>query len=423
MGQSIKLLSTTTRVEAPFIEVNIGGYVFGKYTQKIYRYTSPVDGFTRRVIETFPDFVKSLNIQKINGQVNNYTLVLSYVIRPGDDPNKIDKILSSVSTSRKIWLSYGDCNSPTFIYKEEEAMITNVQQQVNIKSSIITYTITAVSSARLSMQGNFYFGGFTGKPSDEIKRVLKEPKYGLKDIFYGMRDDKLVEDLDLIADDDKEVLVNAQASMSPFDYIQYLVSCMTANQDSDNDIIGRHKYFTACFDDTTGILGGPYFKVQQVANNIQETTSLDTYEIDVGFPDADLITSLTINDNESYAILYNYQEEQNLHKYAYRVNDDGHIDAEFSPNILWDKTKFKATQKEKTWWAQMTQYPISVEITVKGLLRPSILMSYVKLNTLFYGRKHSSSGTYIITKQVDQIDANGYRSTLSLTRIKGDPVM
>jgi hypothetical protein len=62
MSQSIKLLSTTTRVESPFIEVNIGGYVFGKYTSKIERYTSPVDGFTHRVIETFPNYVKSLNV-------------------------------------------------------------------------------------------------------------------------------------------------------------------------------------------------------------------------------------------------------------------------------------------------------------------------------------------------------------------------
>jgi hypothetical protein len=58
--------------------------------------------------------------------VNTYTLVLLYVIQPGDDPNKIDKIISSVSSHRRILLSYGDCNSPTFIFKEEEAIITNI---------------------------------------------------------------------------------------------------------------------------------------------------------------------------------------------------------------------------------------------------------------------------------------------------------
>ena len=47
-------------------------------------------------------------------------------------------------------------------------------------------------------------------------------------------------------------------------------------------------------------------------------------------------------------------------------------------------------------------------------------MSYVKINTYFFGRKHISSGLYIITKQEDQIDGNGYKTTLSITRISGD---
>lgn len=68
----------------------------------------------------------------------------------------------------------------------------------------------------------------------------------------------------------------------------------------------------------------------------------------------------------------------------------------------------------------MTQYPISAEVTIKGLLRPALLMTYVKLNVVFFGRKHSSSGTYIITKQQDQVGAGGYRTTLSLTRIQGE---
>lgn len=68
----------------------------------------------------------------------------------------------------------------------------------------------------------------------------------------------------------------------------------------------------------------------------------------------------------------------------------------------------------------MTQFPISVSITLQGLLRPTILMSYVHLNTLFYGRKHISSGYYIITKQTDTIDAGGFKTTLKLTRVAGD---
>ena len=58
---------------------------------------------------------------------------------------------------------------------------------------------------------------------------------------------------------------------------------------------------------------------------------------------------------------------------------------------------------------------------MKGLLRPSVLMSYVRLNTYYYGRKwNAGCGLWIITSQNDTIDFNGYRTTLSLTRVGGD---
>jgi hypothetical protein len=84
---------------------------------------------------------------------------------------------------------------------------------------------------------------------------------------------------------------------------------MTSISDSSN-IGGRHKYTIACYDDTSGILNGPYFKVTRVANNIAEAASLNTYELDIGFPDADAVVNFTINTDEGYAILYNYNEKQ-----------------------------------------------------------------------------------------------------------------
>ena len=69
----------------------------------------------------------------------------------------------------------------------------------------------------------------------------------------------------------------------------------------------------------------------------------------------------------------------------------------------------------------MTQFPIEATLTLKGLTRPSMLMTYVKVNVLFTGGiKHISSGTYIITKQIDEIDSSGYRTTLTLLRVAGD---
>lgn len=65
----------------------------------------------------------------------------------------------------------------------------------------------------------------------------------------------------------------------------------------------------------------------------------------------------------------------------------------------------------------MTQYPITATLTIKGLLKPTLLMTYLKINTLFYGRNHISSGLYIITKQTDSVDSSGYKTVLNLTRI------
>ena len=140
-----KLLSTTTRVESPFITVIIGGYAFGKYSKNIQTVVSPIDGFSKKIIEYFPNFVNSIDITKINGSVNTYNIQLIYAIQDGDDPNKVDKILSNASISRKAIISYGDYNSPTFLYKDEEAIITKISQQINLSGSTITYTIEEVT--------------------------------------------------------------------------------------------------------------------------------------------------------------------------------------------------------------------------------------------------------------------------------------
>ena len=99
----LDLLSNTSRVETPFISVTIGDYAFGIYNQtrekiidnnKIYSNISKI----------FPNYMKSLNVTKINGAVNTYVLVMTYTIRPGDDPNLLERVFGSVSKN-KLWRS------------------------------------------------------------------------------------------------------------------------------------------------------------------------------------------------------------------------------------------------------------------------------------------------------------------------------
>ena len=412
------LLSTTSRVETPFIIVTIAGYTFGQYNKTTANVIDE-NGFTRRIVETFPNVVNTLEVEKVNGTVNTYTIGLVYAIKAGDDPNKIDKVLSSASNNRTLKISYGDYSSPHFIYKEEEALITKVTSNVNIASSSISYTITAVSSSMLLSAGAYNFPKRVAKPSDVIKEVLYNNKYGLLDVFYGMRDKAIVEQKGLIASDDKSVTIEAKSNISVFNYIDYLVSCMTGLGTSGSSLTGQVKYIFSVIDDVSGELGGPYFEVRKVARNIQNINSFSTYKIDIGYPTAQIVTAFSVDTDDAYTLLYDYSGKIQQDTYSYQINDEGDAEYIYYPTII-NNDLYRPTQADINWWSKVTQYPINATVTIKGLLRPAILMSYVKLNVYFYGRKHSSSGTYIITKQVDAVNFNGYRTTLSLTRIQGD---
>lgn len=415
---SINLLSTTARVESPCIKIKIGDYVFGQYTNT-QKYSIDNYGVHKHVSESFPNIVNSLEVEKVNGTVNTYTIGLEYAISPGEDPNKVDKILSSVSTTRKIVITYGDYSTPQFIYKEEEALITKVSTSLNIISSCISYTITAVSSATLLSVGSNNFPKRIAKPSDVIYEILYNEKYGLLDVFYGMRNKQRVKQLGLIASDDKSVTIEAKTNISILDYLDYLVSCMTSLGDPTNSLTDQTKYTFVVVDDFTGALEGPYFKVNKVANNVQTTSGLYTYEIDIGYPTAQIVTNFSVDTDDAYTLLYEYSEKIQQDNYSYRIDNNGNADYIYSPTLL-QSPMYRPTQSELNWWSKVTQYPISATVTLKGLLRPAILMTYVKLNVYFSGRKHDSSGVYIITRQRDQISSSGYRTTLSLTRIQGD---
>lgn len=413
---NISLLGSTSRVETPFIIATIGNYTFGLYsknTQKIIDST----GVYKKVITTYPNYMKSLVINKVNGAINSYTLTMVYPITEGSDPNLLEKVFSSVSSNRTIKLSYGDYSIPNYIYKEEEAIINNITSDVSIRSSTITYTLTCVSKALNLNAGTFSFPKRNAKPSDVIKEILYDTRYGLLDIFYGMRDKEFILSRGLIASDDKSVTIEAKRKISILDYLSYLVGCMSNISDEPNALIKNFKYVFSVVDETSSDFNGPYFKVTKVAKNFSSDVDLNTYQIDVGYPSKDIIMDFTINDNQTYSILYDYSKAIQQTNYIYRIDNNGDIVSQYSPTIATSNDLMKTTQVDKTWWTRMTQYPITTNITIKGLLRPAILMTYVKLNVLFYGRQHISSGYYIVTQQTDTIDSSGYRTNLKLTRI------
>ena len=293
MAGSRSLLSNQARIQAPWIKVQLGDYSFGVFDKKTKAQFS--GDFYQCFDIKYPNYIQSLNIIKINGQVNQYTLTIIYPITMTDDPNFFEKVFSSVSGTRKITFSYGDSSMPTYIYKDEEAVITGITQQFNLEASSITYTVKAVSSAIVGKTGayNFMYSG-KHKPSDIIKQIFFNKTYGLQNIFTGMGESNYSA---LVKGGDKEVELLPKTNISPLDYINYLVSCMvpcssgTSNLNNEIYILTIHDdtVYDGTYNDTLS-LGGPYFKVTTTSSTIEQA---DAYEVDIGYNTANIVISIS----------------------------------------------------------------------------------------------------------------------------------
>ena len=418
------LLSSGARVQVPWIKVTIGNYTFGVYSRVGVEKKNDNDFYQSTYHVQYPNFVQSLDITKINGQVNQYTLALSYPVTQTDDPNFFEKVFSSVSKTRKIVFSYGDMSMPTYIYREEEALITKIQTQFDLRSGVINYTVNAVSSAALNAGSNWVFQGGNFRPSERIKEIFNNSKYGLQKLFTGMNKSNIDY---LIPSDDKQVSIEPKRNISALDYIIYLVSCMIPSSFTIPQLAATDMYVLTMHDDTTFddeyrdtlVEHGSYFKIERVS---YKTNKSDAMQIDIGFGNTGtIVTAFSVSDDENYSLLYDYNDTLEVSPYVKRLDNNGNWIDVWAPGISSSNNYFATRPSDITWWTKVTKYPIKASITVQGLLRPAILMSYVRLNVIFPGgHKHISSGLYLVTQQKDRIDSNGYRTTLSLTKISGD---
>lgn len=413
--RSTGLLSVGTFVESPFITLQIGNYTFGTYKYRKSENTVKVD---------YPNYMQSINIVKVNGTVNQYTINMVYQIEPGQDPNLLDKIFSSVGYG-KIKISYGDYSSPSFIFREEEAIITKLTSNIDFSSSRITYTLFCTSNALQLASRSYNFPGVVCKPSDKIIEILFSEKYGLRQVFTGMKNKTIARRL--IAGDDRETHLEPKEGMSPITYLNYLVSEMSPSGDQTTSL-GKSTYHLTIVDDITNEYNGPYFRVVKVTADAsaESLSGSDVYEVDVGYSGyvgdtpSNYVMNFQIENDDSWSLLYKYSQQIPTEDYVYNIDNAGNVTTQYSPNSTTSSRYHKTTQAQKTWWTQMTQFPVTAKLTLKGLLRPAMLMSYVRINSLFYGQRHVSSGLYVITKQQDIVDASGYRTILSLTRVTGD---
>ena len=420
MAEKRSLLSSQARIQAPWVKVTIGDYSFGVFEASTKKIQKNHNEFYTNYNLKYPNYIQSLSIVKINGQVNQYSLSIIYPVKPGDDPNFFEKVFSSASSTRKIVFSYGDSSMPSYVYKDEEAIITKISQSFNLDQSTISYSVSATSCSVVGKTGAYNFM-FTGdyKPSDLIKRVFLNKKYGLQNIFTGMSSGNMDA---LIAGDDKTVSISPKTNISPLDYITYLVGCMIPAGSTTNNL-SKDLYILTIHDDTvydknyndTLTLGGPYFKITKTSSSIEQA---DAYEVDIGYNTANIVLGFSIDSNENYSLFYDYNQKLNPEVYTKRLNNKGELEDVYAPVYTSGNSSFSTSAEDITWFTKMTKYPISATLKIQGLLRPAQLMQYLRLNVIFPGgNKHVSSGLYIVTKQMDEINSNGYTTTLSITRV------
>ena len=409
MAKAANLVSIPTLVQSPFIIANIGGVTFGTFSGNY------------RTNATYPNYMESMSVTKVNGTVNTYTLNFHYQVATGQDPNLLDKIFSRATKDRRIILQYGDWMAPNYIYKEEQCIITNVTTRLNMSSSSLDYTLQCTSDAIGLNSTQFNFPARNAKPSDVILQLLSNSKYGLKDVFTGMRNKNVVLSKNLIASNDKKVQLLLQNNTTILNYLNYLVGCMVDNKTPEENKLSTSKYFLTINDDYNNDLAATYSTVSEVSANAAVYNATDTYELDINYPGDNFVTEFSLNNDQSWAILYEYAGDVKQEEYTYNIRDDGTIETLSSPSLLTSSVTNAKSAYKTQWWSYMTEFPITATLTLKGLTRPSMLMTYVKLNVWFAGgQKHISSGTYIITKQTDSITSAGYTTTLTLLRVGGD---
>lgn len=389
------LLSFDNIIEAPTIIVNLNGYIIGGYGN---------------IGDTYPNYITSLRVQKTSGKINQYTINLSYQVRYGEDPNFIDKLLGNTGFTNKIQIIYGDSNASK-IYRDDNAYITNVTFSENIASHKIDYTITALSSIINTAGNTESYVGKTAKASTLIDDLLyskSENSQALLSSFSGMTDKTKVYSTGLIPTDDMEIKTVDRLNVSPISQLLYYVNGMCNK--------AKNTFYTLnFFDDTSNEYGGPYFKITEFGDADTAVQTGNYFEVDVGYPGDNFVTDFNVNMDSYYPMVYKYNN--GFEEWNYDIDNYGNLTKTKANTLITNNYLNRRNVIESNWWSKVTEYPITATLTIKGLVKPVVLASYIKVNCLFYGSQDLASGIYAITAQEDSISSSGYITTLSLTRL------
>lgn len=387
------LPSASSYVEAPYINIKLGGVNIGTYNNG-----------------NFPNYLNGLTVKKTNGSLNEYVINLTHQIAPGDNPNYIDNLIAA-NGYNKIVITYGDANSG-IQYQDFEALLINATSNFDFFNNCINYTLYATSSSVMSVVTKRNYPEVTDKPSNIINKMLYTTGELLQ-FFPGMRDSTVANSMNLIPSNDKEVTIDAMANISPLSYLNTLVGAMSPNTSKDsNDGV----YYLRILDD---IDEGAYFKIDHVSTSINPSTFPLVYEVDINYPEMSTVYNFSVESNFSWPLAYEYGG--GFSAYNYDINNAGQITSSKASENLKSIAETKlASTMDKNWWTNVTEFPVKASLEVKGLSAYVLLLNYIKINVFYFGNKLNSSGIYIVLGQEDTLSGNGFRTKLDLLRVAGD---
>ena len=369
-------------VEAPFAQITIGGQTFGA-------------GW----MDDAPNYINSLNVKRTNASMAEYTINLSHQVSPGRNPNYIDELLSA-NGYEKIGIKYGDARSDV-VFNDSTAMVTGVNTSFDFVSCNIKYDVGAISSSFLSATNKRNRAAVTDKGSNIINNLLREANSSLAEFYPKMLDQNYVHRNNLIPTTDKAISLTAMENVNDITYLKEVVANMQSAANA-NSI-----YYLELREED--------FKIHEVSTNGYSSTAL-LYEVDINYPDDAQIFTFTDNTDFAWPLAYEYNGS--ITNYSYDITRNGSLNS--TPGNSNEMFNDYGTMNiSQNWWKQVTEFPTTATLTCRGLLSPLLLMTYIKVNSYYYGSKRLTSGVYIVTGQEDEISGNGYRTALSLTKVSG----
>ena len=390
-----ELLSYDTVIEAPTIVLNLNGVPIGGYGN---------------IGDVYPNYITGMTVSKISGKINRYTINLVYTVRFGEDPNFIEKLISRTGFTNKIQILYGDSNGSK-LFRDDEAIITDVTFNESVSSKTISYTITALSSIISAVSSTSNYGSKTAKPSTLINDLIYSTTAqgaALLAALPGMTSRTLVNSTGLIPTNDSVITTQTRLDTSPISQLSYYVSGMYNPQNNSS-------YYLTYMDDTNNMYGGPYLKISEIGETSTSTLAGNYFEVDVGYPGTNFVMNFTLDNDVYFPLVYKYNEK--FTRWDYDIDNMGNIIKTQTNPLLSNNGLNRRNVVQSNWWKRVTEYPVTAQLTLKGLLKPILITSYIKVNVLFYGNSDLASGLYVVTGQTDSISGSGYTTTLSLLRV------